>query len=888
MRFQSNILSRLNKIEKILATLGTSLAIGKSIKEATEFEAKMTTLSESLGSSISAFEKWQATVGRSLGFSKAQSAELANILSLNFKMFATSQQDLLEKTTKMMEVAAVVSNKRGMSMSEVSDRIRSAMNQEADGADELGVNVRKYAITASNAYKEMANGQPWDQLSTNMQKAILYHHILEQVSTNLGMTIQDTTAMRINVFSAALADLRLALGQAFTPIVHTILPALTALINKISKALSVVGQFMRVLFGIKGGSGGSKASGGFNASPSTIQDQAAAVNNLGKAVENAGRKMTKAAKAGKKAKKDMLGLAGFDELNTLDINKDTGSTSGAGSSSGGSAGGGSGSAGAAGMALTGFESDGKGVFGKVSDKVKKFAEKVRKFLQPAISWLKKAWNEVSEYVGEKIRDLVSFFKKYGPQILQALQNIWSVLKPIIGFLVEWLWNSIKGLIDGIIQAFKGFIKIFTGIFTGDWKLAWEGLKDLVVGILKAIWNFLNLTFIGAIRKGLVKMVGYFAKNFKNAWKYTKDAFKNVQGWFKTNVWDKITSPFKSAAAWFKNIGLKMWNGIKNAFVSVKNWFTSNVWNKITSAFSSAVSWFKNLGSKMWSNLKNGFTSIKDWFTKNVWNKITEAFSSAITWFKNLGSNMWANLKNGFTAVKDWFVNNVWAKIKSAFSPTWFTDLGKKLWSNLKSGFSAVKDWFVKNVWNKIKEPFVTAGNWFKDLGIKMWDKLTSPFKSAYKWFKEKVVDKISNAFKGINKSYQSIVSDTLKKALNAVIDKINAATGTINKIKNKIPGVNKIPNIPRIPKLAQGGYIGANRPTLAIIGDNRYEGEIVAPESKIYEQTFKAVRDALSSYGGGNQPIELIINLGSSRVFRKIIDGINREQRKAGKILLDI
>jgi hypothetical protein len=72
-----------------------------------------------------------ATIGSGLYIKGGivQSAELANTLSLNFKQFATSQKDLLEKTTKMMETAAVIASKRGMAMTEVSDRIRSAMNQ---------------------------------------------------------------------------------------------------------------------------------------------------------------------------------------------------------------------------------------------------------------------------------------------------------------------------------------------------------------------------------------------------------------------------------------------------------------------------------------------------------------------------------------------------------------------------------------------------------------------------------------------------------------------------------------------------------------------------------------------------------------------------------------
>ena len=38
---------------------------------------------------------------------------------------------------------------------------------------------------------------------------------------------------------------------------------------------------------------------------------------------------------------------------------------------------------------------------------------------------------------------------------------------------------------------------------------------------------------------------------------------------------------------------------------------------------------------------------------------------------------------------------------------------------------------------------------------------------------------------------------------------------------------------PQLPMLAKGGYVGPNQPPLVMIGDNRHEGEIVAPESKL-------------------------------------------------------
>lgn len=47
--------------------------------------------------------------------------------------------------------------------------------------------------------------------------------------------------------------------------------------------------------------------------------------------------------------------------------------------------------------------------------------------------------------------------------------------------------------------------------------------------------------------------------------------------------------------------------------------------------------------------------------------------------------------------------------------------------------------------------------------------------------------------------------------------------------------------VPQIPPLAQGGYVKANTPQLVMIGDNRHQGEVVAPEDKLQSLLDKAV-----------------------------------------------
>lgn len=80
---------------------------------------------------------------------------------------------------------------------------------------------------------------------------------------------------------------------------------------------------------------------------------------------------------------------------------------------------------------------------------------------------------------------------------------------------------------------------------------------------------------------------------------------------------------------------------------------------------------------------------------------------------------------------------------------------------------------------------------------------------------------------------------------------------------NLIPGVNvgRIGNL-NLPRLAQGGYVKANTPQLAMIGDNRHQGEVVAPEDKLME----LYKKANSEMGIGNnakviQLLEKILKL---------------------------
>ena len=127
---------------------------------------------------------------------------------------------------------------------------------------------------------------------------------------------------------------------------------------------------------------------------------------------------------------------------------------------------------------------------------------------------------------------------------------------------------------------------------------------------------------------------------------------------------------------------------------------------------------------------------------------------------------------------------------------------------------------------------------------------------------------VKSIFKGIWDSLVGIV----KWPINLIIDMVNAMVSAINSIisgineisidvPDWIPGIGgekfgfDIPKIPKIPMLAQGGFVEANTPRLAMIGDNTKYGEIVAPENKLSELLDKAV----SKGGENNNKVELLL-----------------------------
>ncbi len=114
------------------------------------------------------------------------------------------------------------------------------------------------------------------------------------------------------------------------------------------------------------------------------------------------------------------------------------------------------------------------------------------------------------------------------------------------------------------------------------------------------------------------------------------------------------------------------------------------------------------------------------------------------------------------------------------------------------------------------------------------------------------------------------IKDIFRGVINGIIEffenGINFIIGRLNKLSITVP--DWVPEIGgesfgfslsqvSIPRLAQGGYVGANQPRLVMIGDNRHEGEIVSPESKLFDMAKMAAEEGMS----GKELMEIIMLL---------------------------
>lgn len=219
----------------------------------------------------------------------------------------------------------------------------------------------------------------------------------------------------------------------------------------------------------------------------------------------------------------------------------------------------------------------------------------------------------------------------------------------------------------------------------------------------------------------------------------------------------------------------------------------------------------------------------------------------------------------------------WDKIKAAFIKAWeaikaawgeVVDFFRGIWDGIVGIFSAVGEWFVgvfTSAWEGIKSVFSTVGEFFAGI----WNTIVSLFTTIG----TAVGDAISGAVKG---AINAVLSGAIA-IINGFISAINFAIGIIN----KIPGVNisKLDKLD-VPQLAQGGYVRPNSPQAVIIGDNKREGEIVSPISKMRDTVLSAMQ--MFAATARPKPATVAAAAGGNNVSKSVVQNVEINNKFEG------
>lgn len=799
---------------------------------------------------------WASNAMTNFGLSELSAKKYMGVFGQMSNAMGITGQAALDMAEDVTGLTGDVASFYNLGTDEAYTKLKSIWTGETETLKDLGVvmtqtNLDQYAL--NNGF-----GKTTAKMTEQEKVMLRYQYVTSALSNATGdfVKTQDSWANQTRILSLRFEQLKASLGKGFIALFTPILRGLNTMLAGLQKVADGFATFTQMLTGADISSSASVITGLGDIASDTADN----VSGIGDAASSTAKQIEKS-------------LAGFDEIEKLSEPTDSGSSSGGGTSSGG-------------LGIdTGVTAESTNVSSAISD----MASKVKKALEPLksisfdnlitsldnlkesakplteklFSGLEWAWTNIFVPLATwTIEDALPVFLDVLSAGLDVLNSALDALKP----LWDWAWdNFLEPVAEWtggmIVDILKDLAAALEGIST--WISNNQGPFDaIVVTILAfaAAWKAVELAefitnaggVIGIIKSltttlyaCTIAKVADKAETLAICALYAKD--------FIIGIGQTIAKLASSAAAWVADTAAKVANTAATAAHTAATWLATAA----TTAFGVAMSILTSpitLVIAALAALGLGiYELVKHWDTVKeaagiCWDWIVDKWQSAGEWF----SGIWESITSAFSKFDDWLQNI----FNMDFSKS-FGSLG-----DIMNAYVAN----VKNIFGDIKNIF--GG---------LIDFITGIFSGDWKKAWNGIIDTFSGIF--------SLLSDVAKAPLNLVIgfinglitgvqSGINAIVRSVNKLSFKVP--KWVPsiggedfgfhlteaNFPKIPYLAQGGYVKPNTPQLAMIGDNRHQGEIVAPEDKIYAQAYKAVEAVMSRTNDAlESKLDMIIQL---------------------------
>ena len=704
--------------------------------------------------------------------------------------------------------------------------------------------------------------------------------VLTEGMNNLAQ-YSDSTNGSLSMLMSSLTQLKNALATAFAPILNAAAPMLNLLIQKVTAAVTALGQLFASLTG----------QSGFVAAKRVNQDYAKSLNS------NA----DSAKKANKENKKLQNTLFGFDQINKLNDNSD--SDDNADNSTGGG--------------LTPAD-----MFETVplDSKVSDFAKKLKD------AWKNADFTEIGQIVGTKLNDalnripwgpiqntarkvgksigtFISGFVEVpdlgtniGKTIAEAvntgvgginafLDNTrWDSVGKIIGDglngaadTVDWpgighlyaqKWNAVFAVIGEAARTFKwnGFGKnlaggLNTAISDFDWAGNGARISDLALGLLNTISTFLEQTDwvkLGTSIRSYIEAIDW--KGIATSCsKVVREAFFALGAVIGGLVGDA----FKSAQRYFDqktqecggNAFLGFLKGILDAIAGIGTWIKKNIFDPFMKGFKnvfeihSPSKVMAEMGKHLIEGMLNGitekiaaikqkFSEIKDTISKK-WEEVKTDTSKKWKQINDDTSKKIANLRDDAKTKLEEIrskISEKWSSVRQNTETSWNNtkiSLAQK-WSEIRSDAASK----FENIRSTVAQKWTNLhGN-----TTSTWSQIGSSLKNTWLDLKSNasrafgtISDNILNCFRNLKNSLKSTMSGVANAIISPIGSAVNGVISGVNWILGKV-GSSKSFAKWQVPKFANGSE-GLPADTIGVVNDQPggiYREMVIRPNGSAF------------------------------------------------------
>ncbi|NRG53873.1 hypothetical protein HPA82_08345 [Streptococcus suis] len=828
----------LGKLAKItaLAYLGKKmLDLGMySTQMALEVSASVNQIKRQMGESSQAFLKWIDNNANAMNMSVGEATKYGAVYSNLFSNFIKDSDKLSAYTGKMLQTSAVIAQGSGRTMTDVMERIRSGLLGNTEAIEDLGINVNVAMIESTNAFKRFANGQSWQQLDYNTQQQIRLMAILEQATAKYGNTLQQSVNGRISLFKSLLSDAALNIGNAMLPIINAMMPVLNSFAMVLKNVTAKLAEFIGLMFNkkanVKNSAIGNLAQGAQNANDA-VGGLGDAMDGVDDASGGTADNLDDTAKSAKKAAKELLGLAGFDEITTLNLNKDD--SDGAGSGSGGGKGGKNGKGGSSGngtdilpeIELTDMDNQFKSIFDgwdKTLQPLFDYLSKLKdlfkdgfnmSFRADSLDRFKNAlvgiWQSLKDIFadGTVLQAAARFGEKLSYALGQGTGAVANVVMGIAVFIAESLDKSLKetklDIKNWLIRQFE--IKGDTITSIGNLAQAiGQIFYDTITSVAATNIGSAIMSSLVYIRMGMDDMTGKIERDFWAFWERLavdnqagittvfigllsavepifvsiKDLFKNTFISLNATYDEHLKPFFDSFTEGFSSIFgtlIDSWNNdVQPVLDSIGQSFSDMFDNHIQPFVDNFLYAFGQVVDLLKVVWEEGFLPLFDWIAANILPVLVPIFQTLAEWFVQAW-NVVFDVLGAVLKILGGIIEFLVGVFTGDWEKAWdgIVQVAKGMWDLLSSIFMFV--WnvilsFLKGVWNTIVA-ILQAG----------WDAIVRIFQGLGKWFGDRWKD-VENIFSNVGRWFGQKFSEAWNGITNAFSNVVGFFRGIYDNI----------------------------------------------------------------------------------------------------------